>query len=426
MNVNEALFQFIGESPSPYHAIKAIEKRLTGYTLLKEQESWNLVPGGHYMVRRNGSSLIAFRVPEGDFTGFLLSAAHSDSPTFLVKGDTKNSDGYLRVAVEPYGGMIMSAWLDRPLSMAGRVAVKTEKGVKTCLLNIDRDLMVIPSVAIHMNREVNKGYAFNAKTDLLPLLGLDTEGGALVALIADTLSCEKEDILSFELNLYPRVKGATVGLQNEFIMMPRLDDLQCVFGCMEGFLQGKEQGTLPVLAVFDNEEVGSGTQQGAGGTFLADVLRRIAAALQKDYRALVGGSFMVSADNAHAVHPNHPEYADSLDRPKMNKGIVIKRSAARKYTSDAVSQGIFVEILKKAGVPVQQFTNRPDLPGGSTLGNISTSQVSLHAVDIGLAQLAMHSSVETAGALDTEYLVKGMTAFYSTPFRAESDESWTI
>ena len=419
------LIDFIARSPSPFHAVEQVRRELeaAGYRPLDEGERWVLAPGDRRYVIRNGSSLIAFRVPEGTWRGFLLSASHSDSPTFQIKerGELEGPEGYLRLNTERYGGMIYAPWLDRPLSVAGRVLVRTEDGAESRLVNLDRDLALIPSVAIHMNRECNNGFQYDPKTDLIPLLGLEEDRGKLRSLAAQAAGTGTENLLGMDLFLYLRQRGVIWGAGEEFVSAPRLDDLQCAFGCLRGFLAARAGESLPVYCLFDNEEVGSGTRQGADSDFLQTALERLCAALGKEYPAAAANSFLVSADNAHAVHPNHPEYADATHRPHLNAGVVIKHSASQRYTTDAVSRAVFAELCRRAGVPVQHFANRSDLPGGSTLGNIALAHVSLHSVDIGLAQLAMHSPYETAGAEDTDYLIRAMTAYYSASFSAEGD-----
>ena len=422
---NKRLLAFLDASPSCYHAAANTAEALleAGYTRLYEGEVWNLTEGGRYFTLRGDASVIAFRVPRRDFRGFMIAAGHSDSPTFKVREEAEvpSAGGCLRLSVEPYGGMIMRSWLDRPLSVAGRAVVREGGRLKTRLVNVDRDLLVIPSVAIHMDREVNKGTALKANVDMLPLFGMGKEPGAFRQLIAEEAGVTEEDLISTDLFLYPRQAASLTGAAEEFILSPRLDDLQCVFGCLEGFLAAKDSESVPVLAVFHNEEVGSGTRQGADSTFLTDVLRRISAALGKteeEYRAAVANSFLVSADNAHAVHPNHPEYADGREFPVLNGGVVVKYNAAQRYTTDAVSDAVFRQVCREAGVPVQRYSNRADLPGGSTLGNISTAHLSVHSVDIGLPQLAMHSACEVAGAKDIEYLVRAMTGYFEKSFRA--------
>ena len=433
MDTVQKLFRFLDESPTCYHAAANAKAALTaaGAVELRESEQWKLEKGTLYVVERGDSALVAFRVPEGPFHGFLMAAAHSDSPTFKVRetAEAASAGNTLRLSVEPYGGGVWRGWLDRPLSVAGRVVIRQGDRLVSRLVNIDRDLLVIPGVAIHMDRSVNKGAELNPAVDLLPLLGCGKEPGAFRKLIAEAAGVREEHLLSTELFLYPRTKAVQTGLNGEFIVSPRLDDLQCVFGCLEGFLAAKPGGSLPVLAVFNNEEVGSSTRQGADSTFLTDVLERIAHGCGLDseaWKAAVANSFMVSADNAHAIHPAHPEYADKGEFPMLNGGIVIKYNANQRYTTDAVSGAVFQAICQEAGVPVQRYSNRADLPGGSTLGNISTAHLSVPTVDIGLPQLAMHSVCETAGAADTEYLVKAMTAYFSQDFHYDSDGGITL
>ena len=415
------LLDFLDASPSCYHAVDNLTRRLEteGYERLWEAEPWTLRTGGKYYVVRGDSSLVAFRVPGGVPAGFMLAAAHSDSPTYKVREEAEvlSAGNCVRLAVEPYGGMIARSWLDRPLSVAGRLVVRREGGIATQLVNVDRDLLVIPSVAIHMNRQVNQGTALKANTDLLPLLGCGTERGRFRALLAEAAGVPEEDILSTELFLYPRVSAVALGAEGELVASPRLDDLQCVFGCLEGFLTAKEGGSVPVLCVFNNEEVGSGTRQGADSTFLTDVLERVSTALGRDWRCMAVNSFLVSADNAHAVHPAHPELSDGAERPVLNGGVVLKYNAGQKYTTDAVSGAVFREVCRAADVPVQRYSNRADLPGGSTLGNISSAHLSIPSVDIGLPQLAMHAAYEVAGSRDTALLARAMEEYFSRSFR---------
>lgn len=428
MDTVQKLFRFLDESPTCYHAAANAKAALTaaGAVELRESEQWKLEKGTLYVVERGDSALVAFRVPEGPFHGFLMAAAHSDSPTFKVRetAEAASAGNTLRLSVEPYGGGVWRGWLDRPLSVAGRVVIRQGDRLVSRLVNIDRDLLVIPGVAIHMDRSVNKGAELNPAVDLLPLLGCGKEPGAFRKLIAEAAGVREEHLLSTELFLYPRTKAVQTGLNGEVIVSPRLDDLQCVFGCLEGFLAAKPGGSLPVLAVFNNEEVGSNTRQGADSTFLTDVLERIAhgCGLDSDaWKAAIANSFMVSADNAHAIHPAHPEYADKGEFPVLGGGIVIKYNANQRYTTDAVSGAVFQAICQEAGVPVQRYSNRADLPGGSTLGNISTAHLSVPTVDIGLPQLAMHSVCETAGAADTDLLVKAMAAYFSRDFHLDRD-----
>ena len=420
--INEQLISFLQASPTAWHAVENLADILKkdGYCELKETEDWQLTSGGRYLVRRNGSSVIAFQVPEGESRSFRITASHSDSPAFRIKEDPVFRSGgglYASLNTERYGGMLCAPWFDRPLSVAGRVAVRTEEGIRLRNVCLDRDLLLIPSLAIHMDRSANDGKKYEAQTDMLPLFSLSEDPSLFKKMIAQAAQADPDDLLATELFLYVRTRGTLWGADEEFLSAPRLDDLQCVFGCLKGFQTcRKSGGAVPVFCVFDNEEVGSETAQGAGGTFLEDTLFRVAAALGKDaaaYRRMVASSFLVSADNAHAVHPNHPEYADRKDRPVINGGVVIKHNAARKYTTDAASAALFEEICRRAEVPFQHYTNRADLAGGSTLGHISLAHVSVDSVDIGLAQLAMHSCYETAGAMDTEYLIRAIEAYYS-------------
>lgn len=416
---NTALFDFIAHCPTAFHTAATVCEALTaaGYTRLAESDAWTLEAGRGYFVSRGASSVIAFRAPEA-FGGFVIAAAHGDSPAPKIKenADLKSED-YTELSVEPYGGMIFSTWFDRPLSVAGRVIVRTEDGIAARLCDLGVPTVVIPNVAIHMNRTMNDGTKLNAAVDLLPLYG-GADAEPLRARVADSLGVAVDDILSADLFVYNPQAGVE---WNGYISAPRLDDLQCVYAALHGFLDAGCGAAAKVLAVFDNEEVGSRTQQGAASTFLCDVLRRVSAAFGRDYDAAVAGSLMLSCDNAHAIHPNHPEYADKNHRVRMNGGVVIKYNANRNYATDAWSAALFRVICTRAGVPVQLYANRADMPGGSTLGNIANTQVSLPTVDIGAAQLAMHSAYETAGAADTAYLYRAIKQAFETTLTAVSD-----
>ena len=325
--------------------------------------------------------------------------------------------------------MICSTWFDRPLSIAGRILVKENNAVKTHLVNIDKDLVIIPNLAIHMNREVNDGYKYNAQIDMLPLYGDNSSKGSLMKTIAKEVNVEEESILGTDLFLYNRMNGTKIGANEEYISSPRLDDLECAFTSLSAFLSENTSNSASVYCVFDNEEVGSGTKQGADSTFLYDVLRRINISLGKteeDYYRLISSSFMVSADNAHALHPNYTDKSDPTNKVYMNDGIVIKYNANQKYTTDAVSASIFKTICDSVDVPYQTFTNRSDILGGSTLGNISNAHVSLNTIDIGLAQLAMHSTYETAGAKDVTYMIDAIKAFYNTSIEQVEDGQYIV
>lgn len=414
MKHTEGLFEFIKNSPSAYHAVNTVREMLEaeGYTELYESDRWKLAVDGKYYVIRNGTSLIAFRTVR-DARGFMICASHSDAPTFRVKVTPEAVGAYTRLEVEKYGGMIYYTWLDRPLSVAGRVILRTPDGVESRLVNLDTDLLTIPSLAIHLNRGVNDGAKFNPAKDLLPLYSSGAEKGDLVKSIAEQLGVDIENILSHDLFLYNRDEGRRVGKDGEFILCPRLDDLGCVYTSTVAFLAARGAQSLPVLAIFDNEEVGSETKQGAASTFLRDTLLRISGSDQSLAVALEN-SFMLSADNAHAKHPAYPEMSDPDNAPVLNSGVVIKYNASQRYTTDGLSDALFRTVCKRAGVKVQTYCNRADLPGGSTLGSISNTRVSVPTVDIGLPQLAMHSANETAGAHDIDSMISAITEFYST------------
>lgn len=417
--IAQECLDFIHRSPSSFHAVANIAEELerNGYQRLEERKPWKCANGGKYYVTRNDSSLIAFHLPKSEISGFHIMASHSDSPTFKIKENAEiyAEKAYVLLNTEKYGGMVLSSWLDRCLSVAGRVVVKGEKGMVTKLVNVDADLCVIPNMAIHMNRDVNKGYEYNPQTDMLPLYGLTQSKDSFRKRIADAAGVEGEEILGSDLFLYIREKGKMIGAQKEFLFSPRLDDLECAFISVKALTGAAPLEYIPVCAVFDNEEVGSQTKQGAGSTFLKDTLENMGEALGRSggvYRRLLADSFMISADNAHAVHPNHPEKADPTNKPLLNGGIVIKYHGGAKYTTDAYSEAVIKDICCRAEVPVQTFANRSDTLGGSTLGNISAGQVSINSVDIGLAQLAMHSAVETAGVLDAAYLLRAAEVFF--------------
>ena len=433
-NVNRELFSFLDHSPNPFYAVRnmcGILKQ-AGMTRLYEGAPWNLEAGRGYYVTRNDSALIAFRIPGADYTGFQMMASHCDSPVFKIKTNAEITieNQYVKLNVEKYGGMLCAPWFDRPLSVAGRVIVRTPEGIGTRLVNVDRDLLIIPNLAIHMNRQVNDGYKFNAQIDMLPLFcDKGRESDTFLKLIASEAGVSAEDILDTDLFLYNRMPAVSLGLNNEFIASGRLDDLQCAFASLKGFLEAKPGDSVAVHCVFDNEEVGSVTKQGAAGTFLRDTLHRINRAMgrtEDDYLMSIASSFLVSADNAHAVHPNHTDKTDPTNRTYLNKGIIIKYSANQKYTTDAVSGAVMRAICRQADVPFQTFSNRSDMLGGSTLGNISQSQVALNTVDIGLPMLAMHSPYETAGARDTAYLIEAAKVLFSSSIEGKGDGSYKL
>lgn len=413
------LLDFIDKSPSVFHVTDNIINELekAGFEELKEKNSWELEAGKGYYVVRNDAAIIAFRLPEiskDHIKGFHMIAAHGDSPCFKVKEqpEIKQDNRYIKLNTEKYGGMILSTWFDRPLSVAGRLVVREEEGLKSVPVNVDKDLLVIPSLAIHMNREANKGMELNPQVDTLPLFaqtGEEEPGKELLKIVAECAGVSVDDILGHDLFVYVRDRGRFLGADGEFILAPRLDDLQCVYAGLQAMLESVPKEYINVFAMFDNEEVGSGSRQGADSDFLQDILERICTAADKGrehYLRLMADSFMLSADNAHAVHPNHPEKSDPTNRPYLNGGPVIKFHAGQKYTTDGVTAAYVKNMCRQAKVPFQTYTNRSDMAGGSTLGNIATTHVSVASADIGLPQLAMHSAVETAGTKDLYYGIK--------------------
>lgn len=460
LDSTKALLEFIEKSPTAFHAAANAGRLLEekGFVRLLEHEKWELEKGGRYYVTRNASSVIAFVVPQQTFSGFEMMCSHTDSPSFKVKEnpEMEADKKYTKLNAERYGGMLCAPWFDRPLSVAGRVMAFKDGKIQQILVNVDRDLLMIPNVAIHMNREANDGFKYNAQTDMCPIFGDETAKDTFLSMIAKEAGISKDGLLGMDLFLYNRQKGSIWGSGSEFVSAPRLDDLQCMYASLAGFLaavreeaeqsddfelpdvlEGQDGSAekqsesivcschMPIFCAFDNEETGSVSRQGAASTFLQDTLLRVSEGLgktQEEYRMALADSFMISCDNAHAVHPNHPEMADPVNRPQMNGGIVIKYNANQKYTTDAVSGAVLKQLCTLADVPYQVYTNRSDMAGGSTLGNISNTQVSLRCVDIGLAQLAMHSPYETAGIKDTWYLERLAEVFYRTDIRCGADD----
>lgn len=424
MIANE-LLDFIRKSPTAFHAVDSIVDILNkeGFQELNPGKPFSINAGGKYYITKNSSSIIAFTVGDNIVDGaeysFRIAASHSDSPCFKIKenAEVRVRDKYTMLNTEGYGGMLLAPWLDRPLSIAGRVVVRDGDGIKEMRICFDKDMLIIPNLAIHMNRKVNEGYAYNKQVDMMPLFGgKDTESGDFKKIIAAEAGVEVEDILGSDLFLYDRTPSSVWGANDEFVSSPRLDDLECAYTSLMGFIDGNNSTGINVYACFDNEEVGSTSGQGAASTFLVDTLKRINMSLGKteeEYMCAITNSFMLSCDNAHAVHPNHPEKTDNTNAVYMNEGVVIKSNANQKYTSDAISIAKFRLICEKAGVPYQFYANRSDEPGGSTLGNIAMTHVSVPAVDIGLPQLAMHSPYETAGVSDIKYMIDACEAFYS-------------
>lgn len=414
----KALIDWIAKAPTAYQAIALCEEELQakGYEKLGEEKAWCLRPGKRYYVTKNGTSLIAFRIPSAGAKSFMISASHSDSPTFKLKENAMNIafSTYARLNTEMYGGLIAASWFDRPLSVAGRVVIKEEERIVAKPVCLDRDLVLIPNVAIHQNRSINEGYRYDLAKDTFPLWSMAGDAPDVLEYAAQALGVARENILSSDLYLYNRTPGVIFGADEAFFAAPRIDDLMCAYTCLHSFLEAGETSTLPVCAVFDNEETGSATKQGAASFFLRDVLQRICDAFGLSLSQMLASSMMVSADNGHARHVNHPELSDADNAPALNGGVVIKNNAAQHYTTDGMSFSLFAQICKNAQVPTQLFANRSDLRGGSTLGSISNTMVPLVTVDIGAAQFAMHSSYETAGCADTWYLLRAMRAFYES------------
>ena len=425
MNV-EMLLDLIGKSPTAFHAVATVKDLLlqAGFAPLTGVSD-GLPAAGDYFVERNGSSLIAFRVPENYDPSRLslrVSAAHGDSPCFRLKPNALLNGAYGRLNTELYGGFIYSSWMDRPLALAGRVMVRSSQGISARLAFVDRPVAVIPNTAPHL-RDMNGGLVLDPKCDLVPLFG--AKDADLMSMIASSVDAEACDVVGWDLSLVAQGKGFTFGPEEEFICSPRLDDLECVYTCLDGFLSAPiPEHTVPVFALFDNEETGSLSYAGAAGTLMKDFVSRVLPG-EAFRQQVLSRSFFVSADNAHGLHPNHPELSDGQNVPLLNGGPAVKYNACQRYVSDGFSGAVFSEICRRAEVPVQVFANRSDKRGGSTLGNLSEAQVPLRGVDIGAAQLAMHSAWETAGSLDVEWMTKAMTALYACDFSLSADGvSW--
>ena len=416
IEVAQKLFDYIDASPTCYHAVKNVEDRLlqAGFEKLSEKETYHMEAGKSYFVVRNDSSVIAFSIPEKEAKGFRIFASHSDSPCFKLKENPEVTleNAYVKFNVEKYGGMILSTWLDRPLSVAGRVVVKENGKLITKLVDFEENLCIIPNVAIHFNREINKGMEYNPQVDMQPLWSANKDDK--LNILAKKLEVEEEQILGCDLFVYNKEKCAFIGWDHAFIGAPRIDDLGCVYGSLEGFLTSGNSEYIKMYCVFDHEEVGSRTRQGADSDFLSSTMKRMGEALgcENKLSQMYADSLLISADNGHALHPNHPEKSDSGNKPVLNGGIVLKFHGNQQYTTDAYTGALVKDICKCNDIPYQTFHNRSDVPGGSTLGNISISHCSIPSADIGLPQLAMHSAYETAGAKDVEYLVKFAKAVY--------------
>ena len=423
----EKLLSFIDASPVNFLAVRNVCNTLldNGFVQLHAEEALKDLPD-KFFITKNNSAVFAFHLGRQSMAdaGFRIIAAHSDSPTFRIKPNAEivGEGGLLRLNTEAYGGAILNTWFDRPLSLAGRVILRSADALnpQTRLLNIKRPLLVIPNLAIHFNRQVNDGVKLSKQKDMLPILGYVNDrleaDGLLVRLISNELQIEKEQIIDFDLYLYDTTPACLVGLNNEFISSGRLDDLSMVHAGMEAMTaESAKPETTKVLAIFDNEETGSGTKQGAGSNFLMSLIQRIVLAQGgslDDYYRSVEKAFMVSADNAHGFHPNYAEKYDPTNHALLGGGPVIKINAAQKYATDAMSAAVFQQICERAGVPCQRFVNSSDIAGGSTLGNILTSSIAINGVDMGNPVLAMHSVRELASAADHENCIKAFTEFY--------------
>ena len=430
-NLANELLEFINESPTAYHAVNTVKKMLdeNEFKELKESEAWNLNKGDKCYVIKNDSAIIAFEIGSGEIEeeGFRLIGVHTDSPCFKVKPAPEMlvENKYIKLNTEVYGGPILNTWFDRPLSLAGRVTLKgdTPFNPVTKLININKPLLVIPNLAIHMNRNVNEGYAINKQKDTLPLLGFineNLEGNkeriGILEIIKIQLKVEKEDILDFDLFLYEHEKGCLLGLNEELISTSRLDDLWMVFSGVKALLESKQNKATKVMVCVDNEEIGSLTSQGANSSLLKNILERITLSLGKNkeefFRA-IANSIMISADLAHAVHPNQSEKHDPTNRPVLGNGPVIKMSASGSYSTDSYASAIFQGLCKEANVPCQKFVNRSDVRGGTTIGPITSADLSIPVIDMGAAIIGMHSIRELASVKDNEYTIKAFTKFFS-------------
>ena len=414
------LLDLLNKTHSQFHYVDNARELLlkAGFVELNEANKWKIAANSKYFVVRGDSSLIAFKTPKSfDNLYFHIVASHSDSPTFKLKSSPNVGDGhYSKLSVEGYGGMINSSWLDKPLSIAGRVVVENNGALQTRLVDIDKDLLVIPNVAIHQNRDINDGYKYNHAVDMLPLAGLDKADNYFDALLKTYVLKESERLLGSDLYLYNRQKACLLGLNDEFIGSPKLDNLECAYLSLLGLIDTKNVNGLAICACFDNEEIGSESTNGADSTFLIDTLTRVAFALglndEEDLQVAAAKSFVLSADNAHAVHPNHPELYDSNVKSYMNEGIVIKYNSNLSYCTTGVSAAYVKKLCENSSIPYQEFANKSGSRAGATLGRISLSHFSANTADIGLAQLAMHSSFEVAGSKDVEYLYKLAKAFF--------------
>jgi aspartyl aminopeptidase len=417
-NINK-LLDFISASVTPYHTVKATADvlEMRGFERLSEQDAWSLADGGLYYVIRGGS-LIAFK-HRSETRSFNIVSAHTDFPAFKVKTGADRAGDYTRLATESYGGAINYTWFDRALSVGGRVYVKTETGAEMRLVDLARPLAVIPSVAPHLSREINSSFGPNLATDLRPLYSLDG-GCSVISEVARALGVDEDDILAHDLYLYNPDRGTVFGGDGSLLLAPRIDDLASVYTALDAFIEAKDSAATPILALFNNEEVGSSTREGAASHFLADTVKRICGS-EEVYRLALASSVMLSSDGAHAMHPNHPELSDPVCHPVLGGGVVVKYNSNRRYATEAESLAPLAFIAKRCGVKLQSYANRADLPGGSTLGSIASTKLPVLTVDIGIAQLAMHSVMETCAVSDIEAMTELLEAFYSAEISNTGD-----
>ncbi|HQB32912.1 MAG TPA: M18 family aminopeptidase [Erysipelotrichaceae bacterium] len=428
MNKREGFVDFLNKSSSAFHAVNEVEQQLieAGFIKLKENMTWKLENNRYYYVVRNQSSLIAFKIPEiANVKSVNIIVSHSDSPSLKIKpvADMKD-EHYNRINVEIYGGALLSTWLDKPLGIAGRVTVKENGVLISRLVDFEKDMAIIPNVAIHQNKDANEGYKWNRQLDLIPIMGLKPTEDYFNSLLSKKLLIKKEDILAYDLQFYNRQKAILWGENKEFISSGKLDNLESVYTSLQAFLLGYSNNSLNVLGVFDHEEIGSRTKQGMASNFLSDVIERVFSSfyyVKSDIKAILANSFLISADNGHAVHPNHPEMYDSTNQSYLNKGVVIKTSAAQRYVSDSITIAIAKELCQRADVPYQLFANRNDSRGGATQAAAGTVHLPINMVDVGLAQLAMHSTYETAGSYDIDYMISFMLEFYNSTITVDDN-----
>lgn len=428
MNMAKDLLNFINNSKSAFHSAHEVKSILDkeGFVEIKECDKWGLKKGGKYYIMKNQSAIIGFEVGNGDVSedGFRLIGAHTDSPGFRIKPHAEMTveNHYVKLNTEVYGGPILSTWFDRPLGIAGRVTLKGNNPLKpeVKLLDLNKPVLIIPSLAIHMNRTVNEGYEYNRQKDTLPLLTMATEklekDGYLIKLIAENLNVDEKEILDFDLFVYEYEKGCIFGMNEEFISSGRLDDLWMVYAGLVALIQSKANKATKVLVALDNEEIGSLTSQGANSSLLENILERITLALGKDredFKRALSNSVMISADLAHALHPNYPEKNDPTSKPLMGGGPVIKIAASGSYSTDSYAAAIFKQVCEKANVPCQEFVNRSDVKGGTTIGPITASKLNIPVIDMGAPLLSMHSIRELASVKDNEYTIRAFTEFLS-------------